>query len=67
LPPILLCEGNHVEAYAALLAGSAPDRSLVGSTSVPVVRSLALMASSPRAKLLLQSRRASRGEACEVT
>jgi len=46
---------------------SAPNRLLVGRHSVLSVRLLSLLAPYPRAKLLLHSRRASGGRACEVT
>jgi len=46
---------------------SAPNRLLVGRHSVLTVRHLSLLVPRPRAKLLLHSRRASRGGTCEVT
>ena len=44
---------------------SAPDRFVVGRHSVLPVRQLSLLVPQPRAKLLLQSRRASEGGTCE--
>lgn len=57
----------HGLAAGALPTLSAPDRFMVGSTSVPMVRHVSLPATHPRAKLLLHSRRASGEGTCEVT
>jgi len=49
----------------ALPTWCAPNRFMVRSRSVLLVRQVSLPVSGSRAMLLLQSRRATRGEACE--